>query len=378
MTDEQTISDLRDLFPVVDHWTYLYNGSIHPLARPVVTAMNDFIDECAYGGEAAFHVGHERFLLLKDRLAQLLHTKSDNIVITDSTTAGLNLAAQILAPTPEQNVVLTDLAFMSNTYPWLASQAAIPDVRFVEQRAGRVALEDIKAQIDVHTACVSICAVTVGSGFRYDLEQLTSMTRAAGVPLIVDAAQALGIIDVDVGMTPVDFLAGTASKWLMGPTGVGYLYLADDYLGATPPNVGWMSASNVDEWDVRHCELHDSAGRFQGGIPNLVGIVGALAGVDLLNEIGRPFIERRVNELTQYLLDALTRLGVDIWTPLQAAERAGIVFFRIPEYREAHLELRSERIYCGSFLGGIRCDPNFYNTEEELDQFLVVIRRHVR
>jgi selenocysteine lyase/cysteine desulfurase len=378
MTDEQTISDLRDLFPVVDHWTYLYNGSIHPLARPVVTAMNDFIDECAYGGEAAFHVGHERFLLLKDRLAQLLHTKSDNIVITDSTTAGLNLAAQILAPTPEQNVVLTDLAFMSNTYPWLASQAAIPDVRFVEQRAGRVALEDIKAQIDVHTACVSICAVTVGSGFRYDLEQLTSMTRAAGVPLIVDAAQALGIIDVDVGMTPVDFLAGTASKWLMGPTGVGYLYLADDYLGATPPNVGWMSASNVDEWDVRHCELHDSAGRFQGGIPNLVGIVGALAGVDLLNEIGRPFIERRVNELTQHLLDALTRLGVDIWTPLQAAERAGIVFFRIPEYREAHLELRSERIYCGSFLGGIRCDPNFYNTEEELDQFLVIIRRHVR
>jgi selenocysteine lyase/cysteine desulfurase len=78
------------------------------------------------------------------------------------------------------------------------------------------------------------------------------------------------------------------------------------------------------------------------------------------------------------LLDALTRLGVDIWTPLQAAERAGIVFFRIPEYREAHLELRSERIYCGSFLGGIRCDPNFYNTEEELDQFLVIIRRHVR
>jgi cysteine desulfurase/selenocysteine lyase len=378
VTDEQTISDLRDLFPVVNHWTYLYNGSIHPLARPVVTAMNDFINECANGGEASFPLGHERFLLLKDGLAQLLHAKSDNIVITDSTTAGLNLAAQILAPTPEQNVVLTDLAFMSNTYPWLASKAAIPDVRFVEQRAGRVALEDIKAQIDVHTACVSVCAVTVGSGFRYDLKQLTNMTRSSGVPLIVDAAQALGLINVDVGVTPIDFLAGTASKWLMGPTGVGYLYLSDEHLGATPPNVGWMSASNVDEWDVRHCELHDGASRFQGGIPNLVGIVGALAGIDLLNEIGRPFIERRVNELTQYLLDALIRLGVDIWTPLHAAERAGIVFFRIPGYREAQLELRSERIYCGSFLGGIRCDPNFYNTEEELDQFLEVIRRHVR
>lgn len=378
MTGEQTVSELRKLFPVVDHWTYLYNGSIHPLARPVAAAMNHAVDECARGGEEAFHAGHERFGLLKERLAGLLHTDSSNIVITESTTAGLNLAAQILAPTPEQNVVLTDLAFMSSTYQWLASASAIPDVRFVEQRAGRVALEDIETTIDARTACVSICAVTVGSGFRYDLERLTDMTQAAGVPLIIDAAQALGVTDVDVSATPVDFLAGTTSKWLMGPTGVGYLYVADRHLGATPPSVGWMSAENVDNWDVRHCELHDHAGRFQGGIPNLVGIAGALAGIDLLNEIGRPFIEQRIRNLTQYLLDGLGRLGLEIWTPQSADERAGIVFFRIPDAAAVHLELKAERIYCGSFLDGIRCDPTFYNTQEELDQFLAVIERCTR
>jgi len=377
MTTDQTIAELRDLFPVVKHWTYLYNGSIHPLARPVVAAMKNYIDECADGGEAAFPGGHERFLLLKQRLAELLHTRAANVVITESTSAGLNLAAQILAPATGANVVLTDLAFMSNTYPWLASQAAIPDVRFVEEHGGRITLEDLRAKIDTKTACVSICAVTVGSGFRYDLAQLTTMIEETGVPLIVDGAQAVGLVDVDLAATRVDFLAGTTSKWLMGPTGVGYLFVADEYLGATPPNVGWMSASNVDQWDVRHCELHDDAARFQGGIPNLVGVVGALAGLDLLNEIGRPFIEQRVNELTQYLLDALNRLGVDIWTPTAASERAGIVFFRIPRYREAHLELKSQRIYCGSFLGGIRCDPTFYNTHEELDKFLAVIARYV-
>ena len=378
MTDEQTIADLRDLFPVVDHWTYLYNGSIHPIARPVAAAMNNVVDECARGGEDAFHLGYERFVLLKERLAGLLHTTSDNIVITESTTAGLNLAAQILAPTPEQNVVLTDLAFMSSTYQWLASKSAIPDIRFVEQRAGRVAFEDIEATIDTETACVSICAVTVGSGFRYDLARLTNLTQAAAAPLVVDAAQALGVIDIDVGATPVDFLAGTTSKWLMGPTGVGYLYVADQHLGATPPTVGWMSAANVDDWDVRNCELHDNASRFQGGIPNLVGVAGALAGVDLLNEIGRPFIERRIRDLTQYLLDELSRLGLEIWTPLPAADRAGIVFFRIPNAAEVHLELKAERIYCGTFLGGIRCDPTFYNTQEELDRFLAVIERSAR
>ena len=378
MTDEQTVSDLRELFPVVEHWTYLYNGSIHPLARPVSEAMNNAVDECARGGEDAFHAGYERFGLLKERLGGLLHADPGNIVITESTTAGLNLAAQLLAPTPEQNVVLTDLAFMSSTYQWLASTSAIPDVRFVEQRAGRVALEDIEAAIDPMTACFSVCAVTVGSGYRYDLAPLADMAQAAGVPLIVDAAQALGVIDVDVGATPVDFLAGTTSKWLMGPTGVGYLYVADQHLGATPPTVGWMSAANVDQWDVRNCELHDDAGRFQGGIPNLVGIAGALAGLDLLNEIGRPFIERRVRDLTQYLLDGLGRLGLEIWTPLPADERAGIVFFRIPDAAAVHLELKAERIYCGSFLDGIRCDPTFYNTQEELDHFLAVIERCAR
>jgi selenocysteine lyase/cysteine desulfurase len=378
VTDDATVIELRRMFPVVEHWTYLYNGSIHPLAMPVSEAMNNAVEECSRGGEDAFHLGHERFLLLKERLAQLLHTQPSNMVITDSTTAGLNLAAQILAPQHDQNVVLTDLAFMSSTYPWLASGAAIPDVRFVEQHNGRVLLGDIEAAIDPLTACVSICAVTVGSGYRFDLPRLADMTRAAGVPLIVDAAQALGLIDIDVNATPVDFLAGTTSKWLMGPTGIGYLYVADQHLGATPPSVGWMSAANVDQWDVRNVELHDDAGRFQGGIPNLVGIAGALAGIELLNEIGRPFIESRVRELTRYLLGRLDRLGLDIWTPMADAERAGIVFFRIPDASDVHLELKAERIYCGSFLDGIRCDPTFYNTPEELDRFLAVIERRAR
>lgn len=176
----------------------------------------------------------------------------------------------------------------------------------------------------------------------------------------------------------MDFLACTASKWLMGPAGVGYLYVADSHLNATPPTVGWLAAANVGDWDVRHCKLHDDAMRFQGGIPNLVGVVGALAGLELLEQIGRPFIERRVGQLTRYLLDELESLGVSLWTPQEDAERAGIVFFRTPEAQKLHAAIKEQRIYCGHFLGGIRLDPNFYNTIEELDRFLAVVRKHVQ
>ena len=157
-----------------------------------------------------------------------------------------------------------------------------------------------------------------------------TVTNSHEVPLIVDGAQALGLIDINVNDPPMDFLATTASKWLMGPTGVRFLYLKDRYLSYAPPSVGWLAAANVADWDVRHCRLHDDAMRFQGGIPNLVGVVGALAGLNFLKQVGREFIERRVRKLTAYLLEKLETIGVDIWTPRADNERAGIVFSAPP------------------------------------------------
>lgn len=377
MSDEARVEELRKLFPVVTHWTYLYNGSIHACPRPVGDAMRCFLEQWQNGGEAAWPAAYEAFGRLKEQFAKLIHAGAGNIVITESTTAGINLAAQILRPGPGQNVVVTDLAFMSNTYPWLAGQSAAAEVRFVKSRGGKIPMEDLAAKIDERTAAVTLCAVTVGSGFRFDLSAVHAITSRYDVPLIVDGAQALGVIDIDVNDPPLDFLAGTASKWLMGPTGVGFLYVADRHLHATPPAVGWLSAANVSAWDVRECRLHEDAMRFQGGIPNLVGVVGALSGLDLLEEIGREFVERRVRQLTTYVLEKLQEIGVAIWTPQADQDRAGIVFFRTPHHEALHARLKAARIYCGSFLGGIRIDPSFYNTFEELDRFLAVVKSHV-
>jgi len=377
MSDEARVAELRKLFPVVDQWAYLYNGSIHPGPSPVGDAMRSLLDLWHNGGENAYGAGAEAFERLREKYANLIGARAANIVITESTTAGLNLAGQILQPGPEQNVVMTDLAFMSNTYMWLARQPASPQVRFVENRHGKIAMDDLAAAIDDQTAAVSISAVTAGSGFRYDLQQVHAITRRRDVPLIVDGAQAVGLVDLNVTQPPLDFMACTASKWLMGPAGVGFLYVADRYLDATPPAAGWFAAANVSDWDVRNCRLHDDAKRFQGGIPNLVGVVGALAGIELIEQVGRPFIERRVRELTTYAMQELEEMGVALWTPRADNERAGIVFFRTAEYAQLHAQLKKSGVYCGSFLGGIRIDPNFYNTFEEIDRFLAIVRSHV-
>jgi cysteine desulfurase / selenocysteine lyase len=376
MTDESKAIELRKLFPVVEHWTYLYNGSIHPCPRPVAEAMTSFLRQWQEGGEAAFFPAHEAFGKLREKFAALIHAKAENIVITESTTAALNLAAQLLRPQAGQNVVVTDLAFMTSTYSWLVGQVAAAEVRFVENRGGRICMEDLAAKVDENTAAVSICAVTVGSGFRFNLHDVYAITGRHNVPLIVDGAQAVGVVDVNACDPPLDFLACTAGKWLMGPAGVGFLYVADRYLEATPPAVGWYAAANVGDWDVRHCELYRDARRFQGGIPNLIGVVGALAALELLEQIGRDFIERRVRELTTHAIEGLEKIGVDLWTPRADHERAGIVFLRPLEAAALYAKLKAARVYCGHFLGGIRIDPTFYNTHEEIDRFLAIVRSH--
>jgi selenocysteine lyase/cysteine desulfurase len=362
---------------VTNHWTYLYNGSIHPCAEPVRRAMQDFLEQWSTNGEGAFFTAYEAFGKLREKFAKLIHADARNIVITASTSDAINLAARIIGPRPTQNVVVTDLEFMTNTYPWLVSHAPM-EVRFVESRDGTIDPEAIAAKIDENTAAVHICAVTVGSGFRYDLNALhAAIARKRRVPLIVDGAQALGVADIDARYPPMDFLATTASKWLMGPAGVGFLYVADQHLDAQPPAAGWLAAQNLGDWNVRHCEVYPDARRFQSGIPNLIGVVGALAGLELHEQIGREFIERRVLTLTGYLMDELKKLGVDLWTPRDDRQRAGIVFFRTRDVERLHASLKSQHIYCGTFLGGIRVDPTFYNTFEEMDRFLKVVRSYV-
>ena len=376
MTSDADVSEIRALFPVVQHWTYLYNGSIHPQPLPVLDAMTSYLRAWAEGGEAAYPEGMDAFMELRERLATLLGGKGSNIVITESTTSALNLAAQLLRPMAGQNVVLEELAFMTNTYPWLVSQLAVDDVRFAPERDGRVAISDIRAALDANTALLSLSAVSVSSGFRHDLAAISALASDTGVPVIVDVAQAAGVVEIDLAVTPVDFLAGTAAKWLMGPAGVGYLHVADRYLGATPPTTGWLAASNVADWDVRHGRLHEDAMRFQGGLPNFVGVVGTVAALRFREMVGRQWAMDRIRDLTTYLVDELVELGADLWTPSAASERAGIVFVRSDRAAEIQHQLRSERIYCGSFLGGIRCDPSFYNTTADIDRLLHVLARH--
>ena len=374
MIENKYISELRTLFPVTGKWNYLYNGGIHSCPKPVGDAMRAYISDWEAGGRDAWPAAFEKFKQLKVKFAALVGADARNIVITDSTSSAINMAARILAPRPGQNVVVTDLTYMSDSYAWLVSHPEI-QVRFVKSRKGMVSPEDISAMVDANTLAVNLCAVTAGTGFRFNLEKVYSALPLEKPPLLIDASQALGVVKMNVTDPPLDFLACTAGKWLMGPSGIGFLYVSDKFMEAAPPAAGWLCAANNRDWNVRECVLHEDAMRFQGGIPNLVGAVGALAALELIEKVGIDFIQERVSGLVGYALEKLQALDLDLQTPCNPDQRAGLIFFKIQGAKDLYRELQSAGIYCGCFMEGIRIDPNFYNTYEEIDHFIAVVEK---
>lgn len=376
MPEDELISELRELFPVTKSWIYLYNGGINACPKPVGDAMRKFIDKWESGGRDAWPDAFNDFTELRHAFGNLIGANGEQIAITESTTASINIAAHIINPEPHQNVVLTDLEFMSDTYPWIISHPV--EVRFVPSKNGRIIEKDFESFIDSKTAAVSVSAVAVGSGYRIDLEAVTSAASKYHTPIIIDGAQAVGMIPLDIKKLEIDFLVCTASKWLFGPTGIGFLYIGDRFLDANPPCVGWLAAENRNDWDLRNPRLFSDAMRFQAGIPNLIGAVGALAGIRMIEQVGLNFIQNRVRKLTRYLLDALGELGVDIWTPRQDDEHAGIVFFYYPDAKALYQKLKENKIYTGCFLGGIRLDVHFFNTLDELEQTIRIIKNDLK
>ncbi|MBC8555758.1 MAG: aminotransferase class V-fold PLP-dependent enzyme [Candidatus Brocadiales bacterium] len=115
--NNSTIEEIRELFSVTNNWIYLYNGSINPCALPVREAMENFLKDWQMNGESAIFKALNDFQLLKEEFADLIGADERNIVVTESTSTAINLAGHIIQPLSKQNIVVTELAFMSNTYP---------------------------------------------------------------------------------------------------------------------------------------------------------------------------------------------------------------------------------------------------------------------
>ena len=373
-----TLEQLRRLFPITEEKKYFFNGNICPCASPVQQAMEEFLDAWTHTGDGCWAVGNNAFEEAKSLFGQLINAAPDTITGITNTTTGINMAALMVQPREGQNVVVTELEHMSDVYPWLAFKPRGVKIRYVPARDGHIDMVEFERSIDDDTAAVCISHVTMGTGFCFDLNEICRMAHAHGARVVVDGAQSVGAVPINVRASKVDFFAAPTFKWMFGPLGAGFLYVCPELIKACdPPLPGWFGVLNPLENDLWKTNWHTSAHKFERGVPAMIAFVGAEAGLRLLARIGHDAVFSRISELASYLIEGLTSLGVSVPTPNDPRKRAGIVAAEIPDYKTLWVQLENQSIHTGDWLGYLRIDTACYNTRDEIDELLKHIRNFV-
>ncbi len=330
--------------------------------------------------------------------ARLLEAGEDEIALVESTTHGLNIAAQAIPFRPRDNVVICDLEFLQTAIPWvkLREEGRLAEVRMARNVDGTVPVEALAALVDRRTRAVVISSVQWCNGYRLDLVELSRLCRERGVLLVVNAIHQLGAVKLSVRETPVDILVAGGHKWLNAPFGCGLLYVNREtlpalrqpswgYLGLPEPEGGWPRYfATPSITPLREYEFPQTARRFElNGTSNYPGAIALGASLKLVNEIGIEAVTARVLELAEQAWDGLAELGVRVVTPRDPAARSGITTFQVSDdtaTNEAFLRrLLDERIYLAlrytSGVGGIRVSTHYFNDEDDLAALFEAVRR---
>lgn len=368
-----TAQEMRELFPITKRYAYLNAASIAPLAGPVRAAIDVYLNR---QGEEPFDEAH--WWKLREQVrglaGQLLHVRPETIAFTHSTTAGLSLVAAGLDWRPGDNVVGVQGEYPANIYPWLALGHRGVELRLYRPSQGRVDPKALLDRCDDRTRLVAVSVVQFWNGFRTDLDAIGRGCRERDIFLVVDGVQGVGGLDLDLGTLPVDFLATGAQKWVLGPMGIGFSYVGERlFEHVRPVSIGTESVVRDHEYFDYDLTLKPNARRFEDSSPNLPGILGLGAALNLLVRAGLGRVESHVLRLAQVLREELPRRGYQLVAPgATPAEHSGIVSFRHPRTvpDEVDARLRDARVILSRRGNFLRASPHYYNTEPDVERLL--------
>jgi selenocysteine lyase/cysteine desulfurase len=375
---QHELAAYRKYFPFLENGTIYFNhAAVSPLSTLVLEKIQEFQTMRSIGPIDDYKRVMRVTETVKQQVGALLGTTSDRIAFSDNTSNGLNILAQGLRLRPGDEIVLNDLEFPSNVYPFLNLARDGVVMVYAKSRDGRVTAEDIIACITPRTKVVSVSYVQFLTGYRVNLKTLSDYCRPRGIILAVDAIQGLGAVRLNVNETPVDFIASGCQKWMMADMGLSFVYVSKAVQEQLSPRyIGWLSVKNA--WNLLdyHVDLRDDAAALQSGTTNVMGIFALGGALELFELTGQEARERVILSNTRYFIERLQEAGfAPLLAGLPDAELAGIVTFKPANAAELFERLGALKIVCSLREGYIRFAPHFYNTREEIDAVITVLQR---
>lgn len=273
----------------------------------------------------------ERFEGARERIARFIGAPTAETIFTKNVTEALNLVAYAWGRhnlSAGDTIVLTPMEHHSNIVPWqLLAQQVGARLAYVElTEDGRLDLDSLDALLARAPKLVTVAHVSNVLGTRNPVEEIVARAHAAGAVVVVDGAQAVPHLPVDVKAIGADFYGFTGHK-VYGPTGIGVLHGRRELLEAMPPFLA--GGDMISSVDFEHSTWHELPWKFEAGTTPYVEATGLGAAVEWLDALGLDAVHAHEAELTAYALDALAEVpGLTIYGPA-AEQRGSLVSFAL-------------------------------------------------
>jgi len=395
--------ELRNDFPIFRKkingmdLVYLDNASTTQKPYTVIDSITDFYSN--YNSNihrAVYQLAEEATKMYeqsREKIANFINARPEEIVFTRNTTESINLIAHSWARLnlkKDDGVAITEIEHHSNIVPWqILSQEIGTRLEYVGiDENGFLDLEHmIELIASKKIKLVSLSHMSNVLGTIVPIERIIRIAHENGIPVIVDGAQSVPHMPVNVKNMDCDFLVFSAHK-MLGPTGVGVLYAKKEYLDKMKPFLG--GGDMIKEVFKFHTNYNEVPYKFEAGTPNIADVVGFGAAIEYLEKIGMENIRKHEIYLTDYALESMLSLKyATIYGPRDPKDRGGVISFNIADIHPHDLAtimndhgiaIRSGH-HCAQVLmqrldvpATSRASFYIYNTKEEIDRFVNAIK----
>ncbi len=384
------IEEIRAEFPALAYTKYLNSAAHGPALARVQERVADWWEFYTYENVAM------KAPDAKGEAAKALGVDKGDLTWVNRVSQAVNTISSMLKLKRDDNIVITDLGYPTGSYPFLPWRERGVEIRSVRHKEGIITTGDFEAAIDDRTRVVSLSHVEWTSGLLHDVKTVTGIAHDHGALVVDDGYQAQGNVRVRPAEDGVDFYTFGSQKWMCCPAMAGILYvkreIADEYEPTyrcynqveeafKGPLQPWEMPNhdNIASWDH---PLYGGAEKFNQGLLPAHCVWGMHAALEYFNEVGLTEIEERNRVLADILMEGLGGFKVKVNTPRKVNRHTGLVTFTTGRHEEnlrLYNALAKEGIVVAlryaAGIGGIRVSCHFFNTEEEIEALLAVVKK---
>ena len=369
---------IRARFPILERAVYTNSCSQGALSNDVRAAYQQYLTDWDDKG-APWELWVEQAEGARARFARLLNASPDEVAVTTSVSAGVSSLLSGLRHAEGRNkIVISDFEFPTIGQITHAQELRGSKVDHVAAASDTtIPLERLAEAIDDETGLVAITLVSFRHGSKTDVKEVIRLAHEVGALVLVDSFQGVGAIPIDVRDLNADFVTGGVLKYLLGSSGLAFLYCRADLLPQITPTVtGWFADEDIFKMDIYDYSPSATARKFESGTPPIPNIYAGNAGMDLMHEIGIAATEQHVGRLTLQLVEGLDRIGAKMVTPRDPTKRGPMVAVATTDAQAMVAALKEDGILTSARDGNIRLSFHCYNSEEDIESVVAGLERH--